>query len=298
MQDHKRDNIFQKLFKKQPSSGKHQRSASHESHFPPQHKRNGHVVGDSGMVFYSQHLGTQLQSREPDLDRVSTIVKRMLNHSKSSGRKLPKYAITVSSKYVKLQSEDTSERPAVIPIHCVQYCASDVVNPKVFVFIANTHQAFQVNVFCCSKKAKAEALTIAFAKSFKQSYGEWEDKLKDQVDKQGQLRARTDQMRPMTPRGSMTSSSGSSTPPSPHSPMTPRSTGSDDDIKPTKPKGIALFDMYAMHHEYRRRESVFKQPSHLKIGNDYQTLSRSSEVKKYLQYGDSDPDEEWSQYSY
>ncbi|XP_077987820.1 low density lipoprotein receptor adapter protein 1-like [Glandiceps talaboti] len=274
MQDYeRRENIFQKWM----------RTGTKES------PNNVSSPRREGMEFYTQHLGSQLQSREPDLQKVATMVRRMVGHVKSTGRKMPKCKLTVADKYIKQERTDTGERAAIIPIHCVQYCASDVVSPKIFVFIACLQQAYQVNVHYCYKRVKAEALTVAFAKSFKQAYRDWELKLREQVERQGQLRARNPQGHSRSP-----SSSGSSTPPSPTSPT-------EDIVKPKK--GIALFDIYGMHTEFKKRQTLSKKPHHLRIGNDYRTLSRNNDVKRYLAYGDSsetrdDPDEDWSQYSY
>ncbi|XP_070539359.1 low density lipoprotein receptor adapter protein 1-B-like [Ptychodera flava] len=276
----KNDNIFQRWMKKQPVSSR-----------PPP---DDHARPVDDMTFYAQHLGTQLHTREPDLQKVTTIVRRMINHAKSTNRKLPRYTISVSSKYITMERTGAQERPSVLPLYLVQYCASDVVSPKVFVFIASVQQAYQVNVYYCQKRAKAEALTIAFAKCFKRAYRDWESRVREQTDRHGHLRVRS----PDYSRQLSLTSSGSSTPPSPKSP-----TNRSEDEEPPKKHKIQVFDMYGMNQVFTKRATINKKPEFLRIGNDYDTLARNNDVKRYLKYGDydashDDPDEEWSQYSY
>ncbi|XP_033104249.1 uncharacterized protein LOC117106864 [Anneissia japonica] len=75
-----------------------------------------------------------------------------------------------------------------IPIHAIQYCASDFKYPRAFTFVARARQGYLCHIFYTKDAEVAEAITVSFARAFKRAYEDFEDRRS--VHHQQQRRAR------------------------------------------------------------------------------------------------------------
>lgn len=131
---------------------------------------------DSGVNFFVKYLGSTEVTQTHGPGSTDDAVKTIVHHAKQRGAKLQKVQITISSKFVRLVDVVQQSKLDELPLYRVSYCTVDPYYDKVFCYIARNNETkkLECHAFLCSKKSKAEAITLTVAQAFNIAYERWQ----------------------------------------------------------------------------------------------------------------------------
>lgn len=138
-----------------------------------------------GVTFYLKYVGSTLVEELTEEgasygDNISSAaVQTIVNMAKLSGKKkLPKMALTVSTRGIKMVNMANKEVKDDITIYRICFCTADKNHEKIFAFVArNTvNETMECYAFLCPKRKIAQAVTLTVAQAFGVAQEEWETK--------------------------------------------------------------------------------------------------------------------------
>ncbi|XP_064405057.1 low density lipoprotein receptor adapter protein 1-B-like isoform X2 [Halichondria panicea] len=131
---------------------------------------------NAGVTFFVKYLGSTSVTKTHGPGSTDDAVQSIVHHAKSRGGKLQKVQMIVSSKIIKLEDVQKQIKLEEIPLYRVSYCTVDPYFDKVFCYICRNHEnkELECHAFLCSKKSKAEAITLTVAQAFNIAFERWQ----------------------------------------------------------------------------------------------------------------------------
>lgn len=132
---------------------------------------------NAGISFYVKYLGSAPVTRTHGPGSTDDAVKAIVHHAKHRGGKLQKVSLSISSKFIKLKDVAKESKLEDLPLYRVSYCTVDPYYDKVFCYISRNPEdkKLECHAFLCSKKSKAEAITLTVAQAFNIAYEKWQN---------------------------------------------------------------------------------------------------------------------------
>lgn len=133
---------------------------------------NKEAVKD-GITFHMKYLGSTLVEEEEDSQSygdgvITKALQSVIAMAKSSGKKLPKVALTVSSKGIQICDMSNKQVLDEISIYRISFCSADKNFDKVFAFMArnSVNETMECHAYLCDKPKIAQAVTLTVSKAF------------------------------------------------------------------------------------------------------------------------------------
>ena len=130
-----------------------------------------------GIDYYLKYLGqapTTIVHGPGSTTEAVEIIRQQAKGSKI----MHKVKVTVSTKFIRVYDFQTDTLLFSNPLYRISYCTVDQNNNKICCYIVRESGSKELNVhaFYCSKKSKAEALTLTVSEAFNVAYAEWQAK--------------------------------------------------------------------------------------------------------------------------
>ena len=140
-------------------------------------KKNTHRTILDGIDYYIKYLGKAGTDKVHGPGSTEEAVEQIRQQAKGS-KVMHKVKLTVSTKFIRVFDFQTEMLLFETPLYRVSYCTVDQTNNKICCYIVRESGSKDLNVhaFYCSKKSKAEALTLTVAEAFNIAYAEWQAK--------------------------------------------------------------------------------------------------------------------------
>ena len=140
-------------------------------------KKNTHRTILDGIDYYIKYLGKAGTDKVHGPGSTEQAVEQIREQAKGS-KIMHKVKLTVSTKFIRVFDFQTDMLLFETPLYRVSYCTVDETNNKICCYIVRESGSKDLNVhaFYCSKKSKAEALTLTVAEAFNVAYAEWQAK--------------------------------------------------------------------------------------------------------------------------
>lgn len=133
---------------------------------------NKEAVKD-GITFHMKYLGSTLVEEEEDSHSygdgvITKALQSVIAMAKSSGKKLPKVALTVSAKGIQICDMGNKQVLDEISIYRISFCSADKNFDKVFAFMArnSVNETMECHAYLCDKPKIAQAVTLTVSKAF------------------------------------------------------------------------------------------------------------------------------------
>ena len=161
------------------------KSASSSS--PLAKKKNSPRTILDGIDYYIKYIGKAGTDKVHGPGSTEQAVEQIRQEAKGS-KVMHKVKLTISTKFIRVFDFQTEMLLFETPLYRVSYCTVDQSNSKICCYIVRESGSKNLNVhaFYCSKKSKAEALTLTVAEAFNVAYAEWQAKKifnQDKADK-------------------------------------------------------------------------------------------------------------------
>lgn len=118
---------------------------------------NKEAVKD-GITFHMKYLGSTLVEEEEDSHSygdgvITKALQSVIAMAKSSGKKLPKVALTVSAKGIQICDMSNKQVLDEISIYRISFCSADKNFDKVFAFMArnSVNETMECHAYLCDK---------------------------------------------------------------------------------------------------------------------------------------------------
>ncbi|KAI6649716.1 Low density lipoprotein receptor adapter protein 1-A-like [Oopsacas minuta] len=140
-------------------------------------KKNAPRTILDGIDYYLKYLGKAQTDKIHGPGSTEEAVEIIRQQAKGS-KVMHKVKLTVSTKYIRVYDFQTEILLFETPLYRVSYCTVDNSNNKICCYIVRESgsKELYVHAFYCSKKSKAEALTLTVAEAFNIAYAEWQAK--------------------------------------------------------------------------------------------------------------------------
>lgn len=126
-----------------------------------------------GITFHMKYLGSTLVEEEEDSQSygdgvITKALQSVIAMAKSSGKKLPKVALTVSAKGIQICDMSNKQVLDEISIYRISFCSADKNFDKVFAFMArnSVNETMECHAYLCDKPKIAQAVTLTVSKAF------------------------------------------------------------------------------------------------------------------------------------
>ncbi|KAK7865617.1 hypothetical protein R5R35_009784 [Gryllus longicercus] len=131
--------------------------------------------GGDAVTFVVKYLGSTLVETPSSETATADAIKTVITMAKASGRKLPRVALSVSLRGIRMVDLATDELHLDVSIYRISYCSADATYDHVFAFIAtNSNETMECHAFLCPKRKMAQAVTLTVAQSFNTAYELWQ----------------------------------------------------------------------------------------------------------------------------
>eukprot|EP00800_Vazella_pourtalesii_P019291 TRINITY_DN6498_c0_g1_i1.p1 TRINITY_DN6498_c0_g1~~TRINITY_DN6498_c0_g1_i1.p1 ORF type:complete len:288 (+),score=37.02 TRINITY_DN6498_c0_g1_i1:29-892(+) len=130
-----------------------------------------------GIDYYLKYLGAAPTTMVHGPGSTTEAVERIRQQAKGS-KIMHKVKVTVSTKFIRVYDFQTDALLFSNPLYRISYCTVDQINNKICCYIVRESGCKDLNVhaFYCSKKSKAEALTLTVSEAFNVAFAEWQAK--------------------------------------------------------------------------------------------------------------------------
>jgi len=134
------------------------------------------VILEEGLNFYVKYLGSVLVDNPNGEETTADAIKTIVSMVRMSHNKIPKVALNISLRGVKVTDIGTGETSLDISIYQISFCSADGYYDHVFAFLANNpNDTMECHAFLCPKRKMTEAVAVAVAQAFQLAYEFWED---------------------------------------------------------------------------------------------------------------------------
>ena len=140
-------------------------------------KKSGSRTILDGVDYYLKYLGKAPTTMVHGPGSTTEAVEIIRQQAKCS-KIMHKVKVTVSTKFIRVCDFQTDTLLFSNPLYRISYCTVDQTNNKICCYIVRESGSKELNVhaFYCTKKSKAEALTLTVSEAFNVAFAEWQAK--------------------------------------------------------------------------------------------------------------------------